>query len=63
MKTEPLHAVEVTRCIRDRIYEETKGLEADELLQYFKERSESASRKVEERDRSQVSGPSGTTLR
>lgn len=60
MKAEQLHAVEMTRRIRN---EETKGLEADELLRYFKERSEAASRKVEERDRSQVSGGSRTTLR
>ncbi len=63
MKTEQLHAVEMTRRIRDQMYEETKDLEADELLRYFKERSEAASRKVEERDRSQVSGASRTTVR
>lgn len=63
MNTEQLHAVEMTRRIRDQMYEETKGLEADEVLQYFKERSEAASRKVQERDRRQVSGASRTTLR
>ena len=50
MKSEPLKAVEMTRRIRDRMYEETKDLGAAELLRYFKQRSEGAARKVEERD-------------
>ncbi len=50
MKTEQLDTVEMTRRIRDQMYEETKDLEAGELLQYFKERSMAAARRVEERE-------------
>jgi hypothetical protein len=51
---EPLKAVEMVRRIRDQMYEETKGLEADELLRYFKERSKTAVRRAQERDERQV---------
>lgn len=50
MKSESLKAVEITRRIRDRMYEVTQDLDATEVLRYFKQRSEGAARKVEERD-------------
>lgn len=63
MQNEQLKAVEMTRRIRDQMYEETQGLEADELLRYIKERSETALRRVQERDERQVNEGSRITLR
>lgn len=39
MKNETLHAIEMTREIRDRMYEETKELGGDDLINYFREKS------------------------
>lgn len=50
MKTEQLDAVEMTRRIRNQMYEETKNLDADELLRYIKERSKAAARRIQERE-------------
>jgi hypothetical protein len=50
MENEQLETVEMTRRIRDQMYEETKDLGAEELLRYIKQRSEGALRKVEERE-------------
>lgn len=50
MNNKPLDAVRMTRRIRDKMYDETKDLDADELIRYFAERSEGASRKVKERE-------------
>jgi hypothetical protein len=41
MKDETLHAVEMTREIRDRMYEETKGFRDDELIRYFNDKGRS----------------------
>jgi hypothetical protein len=48
MKSEQLNTVEMTRRIRDQMYEETKALDADELIRYFNERSKAAATRVEE---------------
>jgi hypothetical protein len=50
----------MTRQIRDQMYGETKALEADELLRYFKERSKATARKVQQRAESQV--PEGSRI-
>lgn len=63
MQNEQLKAVEMTRRIRDQMYEETQGLGADELLRYFKERSKTAARRVQERDERQVEEGSRITDR
>lgn len=63
MENKPLDAVEMTRHIRDKMYEDTKGLTTDELLRYFKERGEAASRKVQERDAIREAEQSRTSLR
>lgn len=39
MKSEEIRAVEMTRRIRDEIYEETKSLSDDDLIQYFKRKA------------------------
>jgi len=52
MKSEGLKTVEMTRQIRDQMYEETKDLGQDDFLRYVKRRSASASKKVEEREAS-----------
>ena len=49
MKNEEFKTVEMTRHIRDQMYEETKDLDQDEFLRYVKQRSAAASEKVEER--------------
>lgn len=49
MTNETFDTVEMTRRIRDKMYEETKGLNTDELLRYFREHSESARKKLEVR--------------
>jgi hypothetical protein len=49
MKNEELDTIEMTRHIRDQMYEETKGLDQDQFLRYVKQRSAPASEKVEER--------------
>ena len=49
MKNKTVDTVEMTRRIRDQMYEETKGLNADELLRYFREHSESARKKLKVR--------------
>ena len=43
MRNETIHAVEMTRKIRDAIYEETKHLSEQELIRYFKEKAASGS--------------------
>lgn len=53
MKDETLHAVEMTREIRDRMYEETKELGMDELIRYFKEKARHSAAPVE-RQRAEV---------
>ena len=50
MKNEELRTVEMTRRIRDQMYEETKDLGMEELIRYIQQRSEAASRRVEERE-------------
>lgn len=40
MKNEEIHAVEMTRKIRDEMYEETKDLSTEELIRYFREKSQ-----------------------
>jgi len=50
MKNDEIDAVEMTRRIRDEMYEKTKDLGPDQLLRYFKERSASASRRVQQRE-------------
>lgn len=47
---EGLRAVEMTRRIRDQMYEETKNLGAEELIRYIKQRSDAASRRIEARE-------------
>jgi len=49
MTNKSFDTVEMTRRIRDKMYEETKGLNADELLRYFREHSESARKKLKVR--------------
>jgi lipid II:glycine glycyltransferase (peptidoglycan interpeptide bridge formation enzyme) len=49
MKNKAFDAVALTRQIRDQMYEETKQLEPDELLRYFKERSREVVRRVQAR--------------
>jgi hypothetical protein len=39
MKDETIHAVEMTRAIRNAIYEETKDLGTEDLILYFKEKA------------------------
>ena len=63
MKNEQLKAVEMTRRIRDKMYEETKHLGREELLRYIKQRSEAASRKAEEREAIVAKGSSRITHR
>lgn len=63
MKTKSFDAVEMTRRIRDMMYEETKDLGGDELLRYFHERGESARRKVQGLDAVHEPGQSRRTLR
>jgi hypothetical protein len=63
MKNEELRTVEMTRRIRDQMYEETKDLGAAELIRYIKERSEVALRRVEEREVIVASESSRTTHR
>ena len=58
MTNKTFDTVEMTRRIRDKMYEETKGLNADELLRYFREHSESARKKLEVRAERQ-----GTSVR
>ena len=50
MKNEELRTVEMTRRIRDQMYEETKDLGMEELIRYIQQRSEAASRRVEKRE-------------
>lgn len=50
MTDESLTTVEMTRRIRDQMYEETGNLGTDELLRYIKLRSEAVAKRVEERD-------------
>jgi hypothetical protein len=50
MKREEFKTVEMTRQIRDQMYEETKDLGQEEFLRYVRQRSAAASAKVEERD-------------
>jgi len=52
MKHEELKTVEMTRQIRDLMYEETKDLGQEEFLRYVKQRSAAASERVAERDAS-----------
>jgi hypothetical protein len=40
MRSEEIRAVEMTRRIRDEMYEETKDLSEDELIRFFHERAE-----------------------
>ncbi|MDN5872157.1 MAG: hypothetical protein L0H73_15745 [Nitrococcus sp.] len=47
MNNEQLKTVEMTRRIRDQMYEETKDLGTEEIIQYIKRRSAEALRKVE----------------
>lgn len=54
MTTKAFDTVEMTRRIRDKMYEETKDLNTDELLRYFREHSESARRKLEMRSEQQA---------
>ena len=49
MKSEKIHAVEMTREIRDRMYEETKDLSPDRFLEYIKARSSEARQRLENR--------------
>ena len=51
MKNEPIDAVRMTRQIRDRIYEETKHLSADEFLRYIKEHGQPGSERLERKGR------------
>lgn len=46
MRSEPLGAVEMVRGIRDRMYEETREMSAEELIQYFHRRSEAVRKKL-----------------
>lgn len=57
MTDKDFDAVDTTRRIRDEMYEETKGLNADELLRYFRKRSRDAVQRVEERAVRQVTTP------
>jgi hypothetical protein len=59
MKTEPIDTVKMTRQIRDQMYEETKDLELEALLRYYRERSRSA---VEKFGRAQESEPQNETI-
>ena len=43
MTNEEIHAVDMTRRIRDEIYEKTKGFSDEELIQFFKEKAERVS--------------------
>lgn len=47
MKNEPVHAVEMTRRIRDEMYEKTKHYSDEELIRFFREKGEEASSKQE----------------
>lgn len=49
MKNGQIKTVEMTRRIRDQMYEETKDLDAEQLLLYIRQRSEAASQKAEKR--------------
>lgn len=40
MKSEEIRAVEMTRRIRDEMYEETKHLSQEELIRFFHEKAE-----------------------
>ena len=48
--TEKIHAVEMTRDIRDRMYEETKDLAPEQLIEYVRDHSRAARRLVEDRE-------------
>ena len=63
MTNESIDAVAMTRRIRDRMYEETKDLGADEILRYVRERSRRAARRVEERGRRIETPPAGVGSR
>lgn len=63
MKTEPIDAVEMTRRIRDEMYEETKHLEGDALLRYIQRKGQPASNAVQERDARQKPKPSQVSAR
>jgi hypothetical protein len=39
MKNEEIHAVEMTRRIRDEIYEKTKDFSEDELIRFYREKA------------------------
>ncbi len=47
MKNEAVAAVEMTRKIRDAMYEQTKGLSDSELIQYFRARAAPARESIE----------------
>ena len=63
MKSDGLETVRMTRQIRDRMYEETKDLAPEEFLRYVKERSATASKKVEARDSLGTALPAGAASR
>lgn len=63
MKSDGIETVQMTRQIRDQMYEETKDLGAEEFLRYVKKRSAAASEKVEERDSLATARPVGEATR
>lgn len=54
MKNKKFDTVKETRSIRDRNYQETKGLSKKELLEHYKKRGKAALQKF--RKNSKVSG-------
>ena len=44
MKNEEIHAVEMTRRIRDEIYEKTKDFSDEELICFYREKGEGGSK-------------------
>ena len=63
MRNEQLKTVEMTRRIRDRMYDDTKDLDPEEFLRYVKQRAEAASQKVAAREAIGAAGSSRITDR
>ena len=53
MKKESLDALEMTRAIRDAMNEETKDLDGEDLIRYFKEKARRVTPRADEQRRNQ----------
>ena len=51
MPTDTIHAVEMTRNLRDGLYKETKDLDRDDLLRFLQDRGRAALEEARRRSR------------